>query len=39
MNSNDGDNEGRGFSNTNELKGSDLTAAQLYESIENTLFG
>lgn len=37
--SNDGDNEGRVLSNTNELMGRDLTAAQLYESIENNLFG
>lgn len=36
---NDGDIESRGFSNTKELKGGDLTAAQLYESIENILFG
>lgn len=38
IDSNDGDDKGRGFSNANELKGSDLTAAQLYESIENNLF-
>lgn len=30
--------ESRGFDGTVEKKGSDLTAAQLYESIENTLF-
>lgn len=30
--------QSRGFGETNERKGSDLTAAQLYESIENNIF-